>query len=292
MHLEPKTASAQADTALVIPFGFAGIRWELLARPGFDTRQLPSEFTEAVGDPDDSFATFVGALHWEEQLDDGEFPMLHAWTWHGDHCSVDAGRVVGNLLRVLPGRYAASLRVKPRPHGVAMLLTSMSAAIAEREGGCVLHACGVDLDGRAVLFIGPTGAGKSTAAGAVEGARVFANDRVLVNRTAGEWRAWALPGGQAAPNLAPCEHARSLPVGAIIRVTRSRRVPEVERLDSARAVTILRESMRFTQGSTTDESKRLALAAELALEVPVVLLRSVLGHPLRELVRSVESHSG
>lgn len=56
-----------------------------------------------------------------------------------------------------------------------------------RQGGAVVHASGVALDGRAVLFCGASGAGKSTLAGLWQaaGTRVLSDDRLVLRRARG-----------------------------------------------------------------------------------------------------------
>jgi hypothetical protein len=67
--------------------------------------------------------------------------------------------------------------------------------LCEREGGLALHASAVAIDGRAVLFVGADGAGKSTAAAEMcilHGARMLADDVALLE--VGEGGAYVLPG--------------------------------------------------------------------------------------------------
>lgn len=65
------------------------------------------------------------------------------------------------------------------------------------EGGLVLHACGIVLDERAVLFCGRSGAGKTTLARLfrryVPGATVLSDDRIVVRRQGRSWRAFGTP---------------------------------------------------------------------------------------------------
>jgi hypothetical protein len=75
------------------------------------------------------------------------------------------------------------------------------------EGGFEVHACGVVVGGRAVLFCGKSGAGKSTTARLWRrhrpGTLVLSDDRIAVRAGAGGYRAWGTPwhgdGGFASP---------------------------------------------------------------------------------------------
>jgi hypothetical protein len=75
-----------------------------------------------------------------------------------------------------------------------------------RRGAFALHASGVEIDGRALLLVGPHGVGKSTTAAALarRGCKVVSDDVVRLRRTGDEWlaepfapglRLW--PGGAA-----------------------------------------------------------------------------------------------
>ena len=63
-------------------------------------------------------------------------------------------------------------------------------------GGMMLHASAVELDGRAYLFSGPSGIGKSTHAHVWEkayGARIFNDDKPALRERDGVWYAYGTP---------------------------------------------------------------------------------------------------
>jgi len=65
-----------------------------------------------------------------------------------------------------------------------------------RSAALVVHAAGVVRDGRAWLFTGPHGAGKSTIAtllGRDPATALLSDDRVVVRRLRGRWHAWGTP---------------------------------------------------------------------------------------------------
>jgi hypothetical protein len=80
-----------------------------------------------------------------------------------------------------------------------------------RWGRLVVHGCGLVVDGAAVLLAGHSGAGKSTTARLwtrlVRGVRVLSDDRVVLERRAGGFRAHGTPwhgeGRFASPVAAP-----------------------------------------------------------------------------------------
>jgi hypothetical protein len=85
-----------------------------------------------------------------------------------------------------------------------------------REDGLEVHACGIAVDGRALVFVGDSGAGKSTTASLwierVAEARVLSDDRVVLRRRNDRFLAFGTPwhgtGGFAA--------AEAWPVGALL----------------------------------------------------------------------------
>ena len=67
-----------------------------------------------------------------------------------------------------------------------------------RFGGMMLHSSAVEYEGRAYLFSGPSGMGKSTHArlwreAFGEGARIFNDDKPALRRFDGEWFAYGTP---------------------------------------------------------------------------------------------------
>lgn len=175
------------------------------------------------------------------------------------------------------GRYAAEAELEA-PYGLSHMTTALTGALVSAEGGVVLHAAAVVLEERAVLLIGPSGAGKTSAACLCGGTRWLAKDRVALLPTSAGWRAWGMPGGDditlpQAPN-------RPLPVAAIARVRRADEAPSLRRLDPLRALVALRESTQ-----TAGSEPALDAPAALAEAVPVYELRGRLDRPLTASLR-------
>lgn len=65
-----------------------------------------------------------------------------------------------------------------------------------RERGIIMHACGIDYDGRGILFVGESGAGKSTLSKLwtqINGVEIFSDDRVIVRKKHGEFWMYGTP---------------------------------------------------------------------------------------------------
>ena len=76
---------------------------------------------------------------------------------------------------------------------VLELLTIKNLA---RGRGAILHACGIELNGKGYLFAGESGAGKSTLAGLWDrqpGAVVLSDDRTIVRAQDGRFRMYGTP---------------------------------------------------------------------------------------------------
>lgn len=76
---------------------------------------------------------------------------------------------------------------------VEELLRVAAAVLAFEAGGLLLHAAGLARAGRAFLFLGPSGAGKTTVARLAAGRRVLNDDLVAVLPAAGGWDVCATP---------------------------------------------------------------------------------------------------
>jgi energy-coupling factor transporter ATP-binding protein EcfA2 len=164
------------------------------------------------------------------------------------------------------------------------LLSALSAAVLEREGGVVLHAAAIEWRKRAVLFVGPSGAGKTTAGNHCAGALSFARDRVALVGSGAGFAAWPLPGGSSDGALLPSSNRSWLPLAGIVRVRRGRTMPHFERLAAAHALAVLRESALSSSGAAVEEGQLLASLADIVSATPVDALHTVLGEPLAEVI--------
>ncbi len=100
-------------------------------------------------------------------------------------------------------------RVDPFEHPLCGIL--FSKLIADSQG-IIVHACGLDLDGRGILFVGTSGSGKSTLAGIfsqIPGARILSDERTVVcmehDRLVMYGTPWPGTAGLALPISVPLE---------------------------------------------------------------------------------------
>ncbi|MCA9608407.1 MAG: hypothetical protein KC619_22515 [Myxococcales bacterium] len=181
------------------------------------------------------------------------------------------------------GRFVASALVEPGPIGCTALATALAGAALERVGGLILHASAVEVDDGAVLFVGPSTAGKTTAANLCRGARAFAKDRAAIYPTANGWYAAPMWGGASEIEL-PWSARRVLPLHAILRIAKDD-TPAVHDAGPARAVGILRESAQVIRHGALEEGALLEQLVRMSSEVRVGVARTVLGQPMLPVLR-------
>lgn len=280
-RVEEEEAAPEIDPTC---FVFGGVAWEICPSPGvaWSVGAEHRLFTGAWAS-----SPVAGQVHCvvssAPELSEHVTREI-TWEWSGDVARVETGRVRAELRRLSPGKYAATAFVVPNEAGCSALVTALTAAVVHREGGFVLHAAGVEIDGRAVLFIGPSGAGKTTAANHCEGARWFARDRAVLYRTPLGWYAAGMAGGD--PIALPRTSAPLLPLGAVYRVQRGSAIAVREVLP-ARALRHLRESIQASRGDTFEEERLVERAMAFIDAVGVRELVTVLGAELTPLLREV-----
>ena len=127
----------------------------------------------------------------------------------------------------------------------------MMESLLLARGRAILHAAVTETDGRALLFTGPSGVGKSTQAAlwqAHSGAAVRNGDKALLRLADGQAR-----------------------VGAIVTLRQAAQ-NRVERLSPAEAVKAILSQTALQPWNERDIQAALDLAAELAARVPVFRL--------------------
>lgn len=207
------------------------------------------------------------------------------WSWDADRdeAQLSTARVRVRVRRLGPRRYVATAAVVPSSAGCSSLLTALSGLIAFREGGLVLHAAGIELEGRGLLFIGPSGAGKTTSSNLCRGARWFARDRAIVYPAQGRWWTSGLCGGDDIH--LPRSPLPILPLAGVLRVARGADAPPIARVDAAQALFDVRQSVQGG-GDVQDEALHLENAHALIAAVGIGRASPVLGRPLTALLRS------
>lgn len=276
-------ASLDAPATDRTHFVFGGVAFEICPGPGV-TWAVGAEHRLFTG----AYATspVAGTVHCvvspAPELESEPFTREIRWEWAGEVARVETGRMRAELRRLGPGRYAATAMVVPSANGCSALVTALTAAVVNREGGFVLHSAGVELDGRAVLFIGPSGAGKTTAANHCRGARSIAHDRAAVYPTPLGWYAAGMPGGERGDLAAAPKTV--FPLAGVLRPRRAG-CTRVTAVSPVSALRDLRESAMAVHSGPGDEAARLEALLELANDIRTGEVSLVLGDSLRDHLR-------
>lgn len=268
-----------SDTALdPLAFGFAGVAFDVHPWPELRF-QLDEEHRlfRALDHDGPRLARVHCAIGGASELADDYGREIRA-RWDGDVLHGATGGVRVEARDLGDGRFAATALVSPDARGCSSLLTALAGALAYRMGGLVLHASGVEVDGDGYLFIGPSGAGKTTAANHCPGARWFARDRAVVFRSSERWYAAGMCGGDPI-ELARAD-ARVVPLRGILRVHRGEGASRIEALSALGALVALRESLQTVVSGPPEEQALADRMLALHAESRVGALRSVLGDDL------------
>jgi hypothetical protein len=188
----------------------------------------------------------------------------------GDQLHVERADVVGVIeLGSAPRR--ARFRVAPHDHSVECAVrVALSVALPAR-GALMVHASAVERAGRAQLFAGVSGAGKSTIAAMLDGVDGFvrlADELVVVARRAPG--AWALQ-VPALLGLAGLPRGAVRPLVAVHLIAQA---PE-HRREPLTATAALRELMRHVVVYAAEPhtaARALELVGQLVAEVPATRL--------------------
>jgi hypothetical protein len=151
-----------------------------------------------VGDPSPGGGEriFDSGGTWELRREgaDGEEATFYTAT-------ADGGREPMIRLTMDGGLTRATVVHAPTPEGAAIVPVGfpldeyLASRMLARAGRVVLHACALARDGEALVFMGHSGAGKSTMAALGEGAgaRVLSDDRTILAPSASGIEAWGTP---------------------------------------------------------------------------------------------------
>jgi hypothetical protein len=249
-------------------FSFGGVALEMLPEPGF-AWMLPAETEQHTTAT--SSAPKLGAVTCSVRVDKSlalpdatREPPEVSWERTFDGICVRARQVVLDIAALGPRRYVASARVA-HPALLTLMLNALVTSVAELAGGLCLHATAVAHSAGAVLLLGPSGAGKTTAAELLGAdTQYLSNDRVTLVPDpieAGKYWVWSLPIGRA-PELERCSEV-SLPLAALLRV-RQGAVSKVAPVREVEALLQIRQAVEVSAGSEFFEPQRLDAVAALA----------------------------
>ena len=135
--------------------------------------------------------------------------------------------------------------------------------------GFLLHAATVVRDGRAYVFTGRSGAGKSTVASLSPAGSVLTDEISLLRKESGEWRAYGTPfWGE----FRAAGSNTSAPVAGIFQLVQAK-VNEAKGLPKLEFLRVLLTNILFFSKAAKDHNRLLEIAAVAAGEIPGHVLR-------------------
>lgn len=153
--------------------------------------------------------------------------------------------------------------------GLENFLRVVTASWILRRGGFLLHGCGVVREGKAYVFFGPSGAGKTTVTDLSPQDTILSDDLTLVVTEGGEYRAAGIPFGLAHHKVPGT--CRSYPIASLNRLVQSRAVRR-EPIRGARAVAEVAASLPFVMQETGQAALAVETVWKALLAVPAYRL--------------------
>ena len=196
-------------------------------------------------------------------------------TWDHARATVDGYGLHAQVRHIGSGRYVAAIEERYCDVSATAVEDLLTHVLLERSGGLVLHSAAIELDGEAIAFVGPSGAGKTTVS-SMSACPWFAQDRLAVAPVEGVWHAWPLAGGSTPPGSEPSVRS-SLPLGGVLRIVHSPRGPAVHPTSDVEALMDVRMNCFPGDLSPADEGLRLANVEQLCHQVSVARFLSRLG---------------
>lgn len=161
----------------------------------------------------------------------------------------------------------ARFRVGPSPNSLEACVRIAASLALARHGALILHASAVEHAGRALVFTGVSGAGKSTISAMLDGvggARKIGDELLVLSRDGdGAWQVY-VPPYLGPAGIAHGAHAPLAAVHFLVQAPHHVRTPVAQ---TAALREILRHVLVYVAEPRTAEHI-LALAADLTREVP------------------------
>lgn len=158
------------------------------------------------------------------------------------------------------------------PYAVDSVLRIVHTLLLSTRGGFLLHAASVVRAGRAMLFVGPSGAGKTTMARLAPDDAILLTDEIsYVRYVGGQYVAFGTP---FSGELAQSGEAVSAPISGIYRLEQAPH-NAVERLGDSEAVRTLMKNILFFADDSELAGHLLDTSCRVAATVPMYRLAFV-----------------
>lgn len=183
-------------------------------------------------------------------------PDGHAFTYDLDGASVHLGEVQAEFHRV------------PHEYSLDSLIRILLSKLLLDRSGFLLHAASVLADGRAHVFTGRSGAGKSTVASLSPAGTVLTDEISLLRRVETGWQAFGTPfWGEFRAGDMNC----NAPISGIYSLIQAKQ-DRLERLSPREALRVLLPNVLFFSGRKHDNEQLLRILTDIVEAVPVYQL--------------------
>ncbi|MGA8260246.1 MAG: hypothetical protein WB783_08550 [Arenicellales bacterium] len=169
-----------------------------------------------------------------------------------------------------------------------------SAHQALAQGGVILHSSGVAFDDKAYIFVGRSGAGKTTLArkAHAEGGLVLSDDVNLLLPRYDAFRAFAVPfTGEFGRTLREVHALASYPVAALVLLERGERL-HAATIKASQAVAKLLVGSPFVNMDTDESAALFDVVTGLIRRVPFVALQCAREDSASDIISLVRRHIG
>ncbi len=163
------------------------------------------------------------------------------------------------------GENRAEFRRVPHEYSLDSLIRILLSKLLLDRSGFLLHAATVAVEGRAHIFTGRSGAGKSTVASLSPAGSVLTDEISLLRHVGAHWQAFGTPfWGEFRAGDMNC----SAPIVGIYSLVQAKE-DRLERLSPRHALRALLPNVLFFSGRKQDNDQLLSILAEIVKAVPV-----------------------
>lgn len=162
------------------------------------------------------------------------------------------------------------------------------ADLTLQGGAFILHSSGVVREGRAYVFFGHSGAGKSTVAGLSEGCQILSDDLVLLSRDGERWMASTTPFWGTFPQQA--KDKGTYPLEGLYRLVQAG-VAEIRPLSTGLAVGMLVACCPFVTNAAVRRERLMPLVEDCCRKVGARILKFRKDPSFWEVIALEERHA-
>ena len=139
-------------------------------------------------------------------------------------------------------------------------LRNLYSVLIVKNGGLLLHACGIVKFKKAYIFFGSSGSGKTTVAELSKGCKIISDDLVGIKYTGSSYKVFAIP-------IQKCQYknSKNYPIIGLFKLVKDKKV-YLKKLSITQALADILTTLNFSDNGITKEL--LNRYYELLMKVP------------------------